>query len=92
MGKRKSKFDNARKINGMYFIDADDRTYSEILKKRKKKLEKPVSPAMPCKRMEKEHLSITKVMQNNCKEKEFKTMYGCILEYHESTRQRADSL
>ena len=47
---------------------------------------------MPCKRMDKQHPGVTKVMQNNGKEKEFKTMYGCIVESHGSTRQRAESL
>ena len=31
-------------------------------------------------------------MQSNGKEKEFKTKYGCVVESHESTRQRAESL
>ena len=47
---------------------------------------------MPCKRMGKQHPSATKVMQNNGKDKEFKTMKGCKVESHESTRQRAESL
>ena len=38
MGKRKNpKLDNARKVKGIHFIDLDDREYSEILEKRKKK-------------------------------------------------------
>ena len=49
-----------------------------------------MAPAMPCKRMV--HPSITKVMQSNGKEMEFKTLYGYIVESHESTRQRAESL
>ena len=35
--KEKPKLDNARKLRGIYFIDQDDREYSEHLKKRKKK-------------------------------------------------------
>ena len=48
---------------------------------------------MPWKR-DKQLSSIVKenVEQNNGHEKEFKTMYGCVVESHESTRQRADSL
>ena len=49
-----------------------------------------VAPGMSCRRML--HPSITKVMQSNGKEKEFKTKYGCVVESHESTRQRAESL
>ena len=44
------------------------------------------------KRMVKQHPSITKVMYKNGKENEFKTMYGCIVESHESTRHRTESL
>ena len=50
-----------------------------------------MAPAMPCKRMDKQHPSVTKEMYNNGNEKEFKTMYDCIVESHESTRQRAES-
>ena len=49
-----------------------------------------MAPAMPCKRMV--HPSITKVMQSKGNKNELKTMYDCIVESHESTRQRAESL
>ena len=51
-----------------------------------------MAPAMPCKRMDKQHPSITKVLYENGKEKEFKTMYGCKVGSHESTRHRTESL
>ena len=62
-------------------------------KNARRKLERPMAPAMPWKR-DKQHSSIVKenVEQKNGHEKEFKTMYGCIVESHESTRQRAESL
>ena len=65
-----------------------------IFRKMRRKLERPVAPAMPCKRMDKQHPSLTNVMAapKNGDEKEFKTMYGCVVESHESTRQRAESL
>ena len=49
-----------------------------------------MAPAMPCKR----HSSIvkTRAKPKIGNEKEFKTMYDCIVESHESTRQRAESL
>ena len=52
-----------------------------------------MAPAMPCTR-DKQQSSIVKpkVEQKNGHEKEFKTMYGCMVESHESTRQRAESL
>ena len=89
----KPKLDNVRKLRGIYFIDPDDKEYSEILKNARRKLERPMAPAMPCKR-DKQHSSIVKA---NAKpkignEKEFNTMYGCMVESHQSTRQRAESL
>ena len=51
----KPKLDNARKLRGIYFIDPDDREYSEILQKERRKLERFVATAMPCKRMDKQH-------------------------------------
>ena len=52
-----------------------------------------MAPAMHWKR-DKQHSSIVKenVEQKNGHEKEFKTIYGCVVESHESTRQRAESL
>ena len=55
-----------------------------------RKLERPVAPAMPCKRQP----SIAKANGKSkiVNEKEFKTIYGCMKESHESTRQRPESL
>ena len=90
--KEKPILDNARKLKGISFVDPDDKEYQETLKNARRKLERLVAPAMPCKRMDKQHRSITKVMQNNGTEKEFKTMCGGMVEPHESTRQRPESL
>ena len=57
--KEKEKLDNARKLRGIYFIDPDDKEYSEIIKSAGRKLERPVAPAIPCKR-HKQHPSIVK--------------------------------
>ena len=90
--KEKPKFDNARKLRGIHFLDSDDREYSEILKNARRKLERLMAPAMPCKRMI--HHSITNVMAQPKigSVKELKTMYDCVVDTHESTRQRAESL
>ena len=80
--KEKPKLDNARKLGGIHFVDPDDKEYSA-----RRKLERPIAPAMPYRRKDKQHPSITKVVQNNGKAKEFKTM-----ESHQSTRHRAESL
>ena len=63
----KPKLDNARRLRRIYWIDPDDSEHSDILKNARRKLERLVAPAMPCKRMV--HPSITKVMQSNGKEK-----------------------
>ena len=44
------KLDNARRLRGSYFIDPDDQDYKETLKNVRRKLERPMAPAMPCKR------------------------------------------
>ena len=53
-----------------------------------------MAPAMPCKRMNRQHSGIVKAIAEPkiCNEKEFKTVYGCTVESHESTRQRPESL
>ena len=53
-----------------------------------------MAPAMPCKRMDRQHSGIVKANAEPKigNEKEFKTVYGCTVESHESTRQRTESL
>ena len=85
MGKKeKPKLDNARRLRGIYFIDLDDQDYKESLKNARGKLERPMAPAMPCKRLPN---SITPEIGY---EKNSKTVYGCTVESHESTRQRVE--
>ena len=47
----KLHLDNARKLRGIYFIDAEDMEFKETIKNARKKLETPMAPAMPCKIM-----------------------------------------
>ena len=71
--------ENARKLRGIYFIDAEDKEFKETIKNARKKLETPVAPAMPCKIMK------------NCGSggsNKIKTKLACILEAYESTRLR----
>ena len=72
-----------------------NKEYSEFLKKKTKEENWKDLWLQPCPGSgNKQHSSIVKenVDQKNGHEKEFKTMYGCVVESHESTRQRADSL
>ena len=70
--KEKPKLDNGRRLRGMNFLDLDDEEYKEILKNVKGKMERPVAPAMPCKRMDNQFSCLTKVKAEpkNGREKE----------------------
>ena len=66
MGKRKKpKLDNARKLIGIYFIDPDDTECSEIIKNARRKVERPMAPAMPCKRDE----QLSSIVKTNVEQK-----------------------
>ena len=89
--KKKPKLDDARRLRWIYFIDPDNEEHKEIIIKiPRRKLERTVAPVMPCKRQS----SITKVVAKPeiGSEKSSKTVFGCIVDSHGSTRQRAESL
>ena len=74
----KIHLENARKLRGIYFIDAEDKEFKETIKNARKKLETSVAPTMLC-----------KIMKNcgNGSDK-YTTKLACILEANESTRMR----
>ena len=82
--KEKPKLDTARRLTGIYFIDPNDKEYEDTLQNPRRKLERPVAPAMPCKRNQS---SITKVMAKPKIRSE-----KIQIESHESTRQQVESL
>ena len=88
--KEKPKLDNGRGLRGIYFIDPDDKENVEILQNITRKLERPMAPAMPCKRAP-SSITIVAAKPEIVSEKNSKRVYGCIVESHESTRQRAES-
>ena len=45
------KESNARQLRGIHFIDPNDEEHQETMKNARKKLETPMAPAMPCKKM-----------------------------------------
>ena len=45
----KPKFDNARRLRGIYFIDPEDEEFKDIMEHARRKLEIPMPAAMPCK-------------------------------------------
>ena len=76
----KLHLENARKLQGIYFTDPEDKEFKETTKNARKKLETSVAPAMPC-----------KIMKRNCgsgAQNKAKTKLACILEADESTRLR----
>ena len=46
----KPKLDKARRLRGIYSLDLDDQDYRETFKNARRKLERPLVPAIPCKR------------------------------------------
>ena len=75
----KLHLENARKLRGIYFIDAEDTEFKETIKNARKKLETSVAPAMPCK------------IAKNCGSvgsNKIKTKLACILEADDPTRMR----
>ena len=98
MGNRDTKLDDARRLRGIYFIDPDDGEYKEIIKNARRNEEVPMEAAMPClqgqsqKRTRRARLRKLKglgVSPTRFQKK--KKKHACIVESHESTRQRAES-
>ena len=84
----KPKFDCARRLRGIYFIDPEDKEFKETIKNARKKLETPMAPAMPCKTSK-----TCKHGETRGKTNKIKSKLACILEVSESTRLcMADSL
>ena len=81
----KPKLDNARRLQGIYFIDPEDKEFKETIKKARKKLETPITPAIPCKTCKKRKNGETRGKTNECKSK-----LACILEASEYTRMRME--
>ena len=72
--KEKPKLDDTRKLRRIHFFGPDDRTFRNSQKNARRKLERLMAPAMPCKKMDNYHncLSKVKAEPKNGKEKEFK--------------------
>ena len=80
----KPKLDNARRLRGIHFIDPEDMEFKEIIMIARRKLEKPMAPAMPCKTCKNKH------GETRCKTDDFKCKFACVLEASESTRIRME--
>ena len=84
------KLDNARRLRRIYFIDPDEREYSEIPKHARRKLQRPMAPAMPCAKSPEGRTKVCPKSET-ASEKTPKTLGECIVESFKSTRQRVES-
>ena len=82
---KKPKLDNAGRLRGIYFIDPEDKEFKETVWNARRKLETPMTPAMPCKTCKK-----SKHGETRSKTNDFKSKFACILEASESTRMRME--
>ena len=83
----KPKFDHARSLRGIYFIDSKDEEFKEIMENACRKLEIPVPAAMPCR---------TRTIRSNretCSNiGKHQTKFACIVEADESMRLRLEGV
>ena len=84
------KLDNARRLRGINFIDPEDEEYPETIRNAMKKLEVPIEAAMPCQMGTENRLHKLRetASENDESSKILKTKHPCIVEAHESTRNR----
>ena len=77
---RKPKFDNARRLRGIYFIDAEDGEYEETIKNARRKLEVPMLAAMPSKKKTKNRTGFQETEAKSCESNKIpkKTRHACI--------------
>ena len=87
----KPKFDNARTLRGIYFIEREIGKDKETIQNlRKMKL--PMEAAMPCMMGTRKRLrELQEIAVRRITEFDRKTKYACIVEAHECTRKRLES-
>ena len=81
----KLKLDNARRLREIYFIDPEDKEFTETIRKARKKLETPMARAMLCKTCKK-----SKTGETSSKTDDFKSIFACFLEASESNIMRME--
>ena len=84
--------DAAQRLRGLYFIDPEDGEFKETIKKRKEQLDVPMEAALPCKKEQRSTSGLQEAEAKSCEPNKIpKTKHACIVEAHESTRQRLES-
>ena len=87
----KPKLDNSRRMRDIYFTDHEDEEYKHIMKNAKRKLEVHRDAAVPCKkRTQSSSDSQETGARLDASNEVPKTKYACIVEAHESMRQRVE--
>ena len=87
----KPRLDNARRLGGIYFIDPDDRDHTETVKNARIQFGKTSSSSHAVQKISKWH------HESGCEGGRLhpnrfqKTVHECMMESHESTRQRVES-
>ena len=82
---------SARRLRGIYSFDPDDPDHKETLKNARRNLERRVAAVMPCERRAPNGITNVFAQSGIASEKTPKTIYGCAVESHDSTRQRVES-
>ena len=67
------QLDNARRLRGIYFIDLEDMDFKETIKNARRKLETPMTTAIPCKTCKKSKHGETRSRPND-----FKSLNLCV--------------
>ena len=80
----KPKFDNARKLRCIYFIDPAEKELKAIVQNARRKLEFPMPAAMPRRNRCDQYRESRSVLDDRT------TKYTCIVEADESTRKRME--
>ena len=81
---RNQKFDNARRLRGVHFIDPGDEEFKDIMKNARRKLEVPMPAAVPRK------TPINSGGETHCSIVKINTKHACIVEADESMRKRME--
>ena len=88
----KPKLHNSRKMREIYFIYAGDKECEETIKNARRKLEVHMEAAIPRKKKIPSQLCFQETLAwLGAPNTILKTMYACVVESHESTRQKMES-
>ena len=96
MGKREAKaffmLDAAQRLRGLYFINPEDGEYKETIKNARNSWTFQWRPRCLAKKEQRSTSGLQETEAKSCEPNKIpKTKHACIVEAHESTRQRLES-